>query len=99
MTWTRGRLAPEAAWAALGAQMIQYGFDVNTGDYDNRTALMLAVVGSHTAAVNTLLGAGADANVQVWRPACSMSVFSSAASSHPANLSNDKRLRQSCACM
>ena len=46
-------------------QMIQFGFDVNTGDYDNRTALMLAVVGNHAAAVNTLLGAGADANVQV----------------------------------
>lgn len=44
--------------------MIQYGFDVNKGDYDNRTALMLAVVGNHAAAVNTLLGAGADANVQ-----------------------------------
>ncbi len=47
------------------AQMVQYGFDVNKGDYDNRTALMLAVVGGHAAAVNTLLGAGADANVQV----------------------------------
>ena len=45
-------------------QMIQYGFDVNKADYDNRTALMLAVVGGHSAAVNTLLGAGADANVQ-----------------------------------
>ncbi len=45
--------------------MVQYGFDVNTGDYDNRTALMLAVVGGHASAVNTLLGAGADANVQV----------------------------------
>ena len=48
-------------------QMIQYGFDVNRGDYDNRTALMLAVVGNHSAAVNTLLGAGADANLQVLR--------------------------------
>ncbi len=45
--------------------MIQYGHDVNRGDYDGRTALMLAVVGNHSAAVNTLLGAGADANVQV----------------------------------
>ena len=45
--------------------MIQYGFDVNKGDYDGRTALILAVVGNHSAAVNTLLGAGADANVQV----------------------------------
>ena len=45
-------------------QMIQYGFDVNNADYDNRTALMLAVVGGHSAAVNTLLGAGADTNVQ-----------------------------------
>jgi ankyrin repeat protein len=44
--------------------MVQYGFDVNRGDYDNRTALMLAVVGGHSAAVNTLLGAGADSNVQ-----------------------------------
>ncbi len=44
--------------------MIQYGFDVNKGDYDNRTALMLAVVGGHAAAVNTLLGAGADACIQ-----------------------------------
>ncbi|KAK9901237.1 hypothetical protein WJX75_001780 [Coccomyxa subellipsoidea] len=44
--------------------MVQYGFEVNKGDYDNRTALMLAVVGNHAAAVNTLLGAGADANVQ-----------------------------------
>ena len=50
---------------AVPAQMVQYGFGVNTGDYDNRTALMLAVVGNHAAAVNTLLGAGADANVQV----------------------------------
>lgn len=46
-------------------QMVQYGFDVNRGDYDNRTALMLAVVGNHSAAVNTLLGAGADTNIQV----------------------------------
>ncbi|CAL8470996.1 g10538 [Coccomyxa elongata] len=44
--------------------MIHYGFDVNKGDYDNRTALMLAVVGGHAAAVNTLLGAGADPNIQ-----------------------------------
>ena len=54
---TRLRLA-----AAL--QMVQYGFDVNKADYDNRTALMLAIVGGHSAAVNTLLGAGADANIQ-----------------------------------
>ncbi len=49
---------------AAALQMIQYGFDVNKADYDNRTALMLAIVGGHSAAVNTLLGAGADANIQ-----------------------------------
>ena len=50
--------------AVPAVQMIQYGFDVNKADYDNRTALMLAVVGGHSAAVNTLLGAGADATIQ-----------------------------------
>ena len=40
--------------------MLQNSYDPNCMDYDKRTALMVAVAGGHTRAVNTLLGGGAD---------------------------------------
>ncbi|KAK9804415.1 hypothetical protein WJX72_011623 [[Myrmecia] bisecta] len=44
--------------------MIQHGFDVNSTDYDGRTALMLACVKGHADVVSVLLAAGAQASLK-----------------------------------
>lgn len=50
--------------------MIQQGFDVNSCDYDKRTALMLVAAKGHAEVVKTLLAAGADPNLQVRSSCC-----------------------------
>jgi ankyrin repeat protein len=45
---------------AVCAQMLQQGMDVDSADYDGRTALMLACVKGHREVAVLLLGAGAD---------------------------------------
>jgi ankyrin repeat protein len=44
--------------------MLQQGFDVDSSDYDNRSALMLAAGKGHLTAVKQLLVAGANPNMQ-----------------------------------
>ena len=44
--------------------MLQHGVDVDSQDYDKRSALMLAAAAGHARAVNTLLGANASPGLQ-----------------------------------
>jgi ankyrin repeat protein len=57
-------LLPLLLLLLLCPQMLQHGGDVNVVDYDQRTGLMLAAAGGHTAAVRKLIESGAHVNHQ-----------------------------------
>jgi ankyrin repeat protein len=48
--------------------MLQQGFDVDSADYDARTALMIAAGKGHLTAIKQLLVAGANPNLQASAP-------------------------------
>lgn len=56
--------------------MLKQGFAVDTSDYDNRTALMLASVKGHDDIVAALLAAGANPQVfQARSASCCVQYF------------------------